>query len=220
MKPHLSAPEPSTAGLEKMRAAALQALASEPVPRPWWKDALLLTGINLVVAVACTFALGRNGVVLNPVPVPMLLAVAAPIAFTLLFAGFAAVMPGARTARWVTGVLLVLTVLAFTLGGSDGAGQPGRSFFSGGMPCMNAEVIMALVPTAAAVLVLSRFAFSPARMFIAGVGAGAAGLFALHLHCEIGTTLHLAVFHVAPWFAAAGIAVWVRSRLRSRSFAP
>lgn len=218
MKPHLSAPEPSASGLERMRAAALLELASEPVPRPWWKDALLLAGINAVAAVLCTLALGREVRVLNTLALPMLLAVATPIVLSLLLAAVAAVVPGAHRARWAVAVLLAVAGVAVIVGG-NGLDE-GRALLAAGMPCFNAEVIMSVVPTAAAVGVLSRFAFNPARMFIAGLGAGAAGLFALHLHCPIGTWVHLALFHVLPWLAAAGAAVWIRARIRSRSFAP
>lgn len=204
--------------LERIRKLGLEELAQKPIARPWWKDALLLCGINAFVAAACTLALGREGLVLNEAAPLVLVAVASPVVLTLFMGALTAVMPS-RAGR-VLGLLGLagLAAVAVIVGGSGAT--DGRSFLAQGIPCMSVELVAAAVPTIVAVLVLSHFAYDPLRMFVGGLAAGAAGLFALHLHCPIGTVTHLALFHVAPWIGAATLAVLCRSRMRSRSFAP
>lgn len=218
MKPRLSSPPPSDAALERMRRLAQEELAREPVARGWWKDAALLALVNLVVAAACTFALGRNGLVRNVSPLEVLVAVAAPVVLLLVLGALAAVIPAKRTALVTALVLGGVAAAAVILGGSGF--DDGRTFLAQGVPCLTSELVIAVVPTAAAVWVLSRFAYSPLRMFLGGLAGGAAGIFALHLHCPIGTAAHLLAFHVLPWVLAAGLAVLVRSRISSRSFVP
>src|SRR5229473_3687203 len=55
---------------------------------------------------------------------------------------------------------------------------------------------------------------------VVGLTGAAAGLIALHTHCENGLAPHLLTFHLLPWLAVAGLAIWTRAQLPSRSFAP
>lgn len=204
--------------LEQMRKSALEELAKTPVARPWWKDALVLAGINALIAAACTIAMNRGFSVGSPLSSGVLLAVMAPLLMTVVLGAIAAVIPRHR------GLLVGALVVATATGGLVVlAGVPDASqgeLVPRGMPCLTAELIMAIVPTGIAVLILSRFAYSPLRMFVGGLAAGAAGLFALHLHCPVASPLHLGLFHVAPWISAAALSVLIRGRVRSGSYAP
>ncbi len=214
---------PQDPALEQLRQLALTELAASPAPRPWWRDAALLAGVNLLVTVVCTVGLGKNGLVLNQSPAAAVAAVAVPVVLVLLLGALAAVIPWrpGRAGAW-GGTLLALagvTGLAVAFGGS-GHADPARGLLRAGLPCLTTELVISVVPITAAVLVLARFAYSPWRMLVGGLSAGAAGLFALHLHCPIGTLGHLAAFHVLPWLAVAGLAVLLRGRVRSHSYAP
>ncbi|MBX5483278.1 MAG: DUF1109 family protein [Myxococcaceae bacterium] len=208
----------SDPSLERIRLKAHEALAQEPEMRPWWKDALVLCSLNLAVAAGCTLALGRRGLVLNEAAPAVLIAVAAPVVLLLIAGAVAAVMPGRRGSLKLLIGLAVLAAAAVLFGGSGVTDA--RPLVQQGLPCMRAELLMAILPTLGAILVLSRFAFDPTRMFVGGLAAGAAGLFALHLHCPIGTVSHLALFHVLPWVLAAGLSVLIRARVRSKTWAP
>ena len=209
---------PAPSAFERIRTLALEELERAPAARPWWKDAAILAAVNAVVAVGCVFALGRKGLVFNQAAPAVLIAVAVPVLLTALLGAVAAVIPG-RPARIANALVLALLATAAILLGRSGYGDQ-RPFLLQGMPCMTSELAMSILPVVAAVFVLSRFAYSRIRMFLGGLAAGAAGLFALHLHCPIGTASHLAVFHVLPWIAAAAVAVLIRSRVRSRTHAP
>jgi hypothetical protein len=204
--------------LQRIRAAAHEELARAPKLRPWWHDALLMAGINSAVAVACAPLLGLAGFSGNPAPAAIQVAVAVPIALVIVLGAVVAVMPGRAVGLLSALVLVGIAAAAIVTGGSGT--WNGRAFPAGGIACMSQELVMATVPTGLAIAVLSRFAYSPLRMLVAALAGGAAGVLALHLRCPIATASHLAVFHVLPWMAAAGIAVFIRSRVRSRSFAP
>lgn len=213
---------PDLAALERMRQLALAELTQAPVPRPWWRDAALLGGINVVVALVCTVALGAKGLVLNLSPGAVVAAVALPVVVVLLFGAVISVMPRRRGRSLASGLsaLVALGAGALLIVTGSGFDEPQRDFWAVGLTCLAIEVIISLVPVATAVVVLCGFAHNPWRMFVGGLAAGAAGIFALHLHCPIGTWLHLAAFHVLPWLLVAAGAVLVRGRMRSRSFAP
>jgi hypothetical protein len=204
--------------LHRIRSAAHEELARSPRPRPWWQDAVVLAGINSAVAIVCALYLGSPRFLGNLAQPPVLVAVAVPVALMIVLGAVAAVMPGGRAGLASALVLVVIGAAAVVSGGTGSA--DGGGFLASGIPCMRSEWVMATVPTAAAIAVLSRFAYSPLRMLVGALSGGATGLLALHLHCPIGTASHLLVFHILPWLAAAGIAVFIRSRVRSRSFAP
>jgi hypothetical protein len=203
--------------LHRIRSAAHQELARSPSARPWWYDAALLVAINSGVAIVCALYLGWPRLLDNSASRPILVAVAIPVALVIVLGAVASVMPGRRAALIGTLVLAVAAAVAIV---SVTSGADTGRFVGGGVPCMRSEWVMAIVPTAAAVAVLSRFAYSPLRMLVGALSGGATGLLVLHLHCRNVTLPHVAVFHVLPWLAAAGIAVLIRSRIRSRSFAP
>lgn len=60
----------------------------------------------------------------------------------------------------------------------------------------------------------------PDQEVVAGLAAGAGGLMTLHLHCPNGTLGHLLLFHLVPSALVSLLAVGVRRRLSSASWAP
>ena len=204
--------------LHRIRSAAHQELARSPSARPWWYDAALLVAINCGVAIVCALYLGWPRLLDGSASRPLLVAVAVPVAVVIVLGAVAAVMPG-RRAGLISTLLLAAVAAAAVVSVTSGT-DTGSRFVGGGVRCMRAEWVMAVVPTAGAIAVLSRFAYSPLRMLVGALSGGATGLLVLHLHCRNVTLPHVVLFHVLPWLAAAGIAVFIRSRIRSRSFAP
>jgi hypothetical protein len=204
--------------VERIRSAAHAELARTPRPRPWWRDAVALVAINTAVVIVFAVALGATRFFGNATSPAVLVAVAIPTALVIVLGAVAAVMPGGRWAPMSALALVAVASVAIVLGGSGTKG--GRSFLTAGLPCLSTELITATIPVAAVIAVSSRFAYDRLRILVGGLSGGATGLLALHLHCRIGTASHLVVFHALPWMAAAGIALFIRSRVRSRSFAP
>jgi hypothetical protein len=163
-------------------------------------------------------AMARDGYLHNRAPPAVLAVVAVLISACALVGTFFATAPGFGAARKVVGGVTLLTAAAVALGGSGYAGT--RSLVVSGLPCLGVETAMTVVPLLAAVWIQRRFAFDPVRSFLACLSAGAAGLFALHFHCAIGTFQHLFLFHVLPWIALGGLGLYARARLPSRSYAP
>jgi Negative regulator of sigma F len=201
----------------RIRTAARAEFARAHTPRPWAHDALLLAGINCALTIAYA-AVRPPGFIGNVAPSAMFVAVAVSVAAVGVLGAMAAVWPG-RRAKLMSALVLVAIAAAAVVSGGSGA-EDARSFPAAGIFCVRAELVWAATPTIAALAVLSRFAYSTTRTLVGGLAAGATGLLALHLHCRIGTASHLAMFHVLPWVAVAGISVFIRSRIQSRSFAP
>ena len=208
---------PSEDALLRMRQAALEELARTPRARAWWKDALLLAGLNAAVTAACTVGLAMKGNAWDRAAPALLWTTAVPLALTVLLGAVAAAMPQ-RPSRMLWPLALAARTGAAVI--FLGAGGTADGFLRTGMPCMRSEWLISLVPIAGAVVVLTKFAHRPLRTFVAALSAGATGLFALHVHCRIGSAAHLAAFHVAPWLIAAGVAVWARARMKTKSYAP
>jgi hypothetical protein len=102
-----------------------------------------------------------------------------------------------------------------------GSGQASvRGFRSALLGCMVTEVVLSVPPLIVALVLLVRSAFQPVRALAAGLSAAGVSLFVLHLHCSDGSASHVALGHVLPWLVLAGVALLVRSRLPTRSYAP
>lgn len=212
------APAPDTGAVDRTRAQVLQELAARPVAAPWWREAVWISALCLTAVVAATAYLGRHGVVLNRAPVMALVMVAVLLVSIIGWAAFVALAPDGRLLRRGLIAFAIETAGVVVLAGS-GLDVP-VPFFKAGVACFTTEVTVSAVPLAFAVWLLTRVAYNPARAFAAGLGTGAVGMLALHLHCPCGTLAHLLTFHVLPWLLLAGLAVLVRARLPSRSFAP
>ena len=65
---------------------------------------------------------------------------------------------------------------------------------------------------------LTQCGFHPVRTALVGLSGAATGL--LPFAPIVRTDSHPPAFHLLPWLAVTGLAIWTRSRLPSRSFAP
>jgi hypothetical protein len=89
-----------------------------------------------------------------------------------------------------------------------------------GWACLGIELVASTVPLLVALKALTQFAFSPLRAAQVGLTAGAVGALAAHLHCPSRALPHLLGLHMLPVLALVAIAVVVRRRMPSKSFAP
>ena len=208
--------EPSSVGLDGVKAAALRELAERPRVRAWWVDAAAVVALNVVVGVGLTVALKWTTV--QHASDAIRWSVEALWLAVLAGGALLAVMPRAKSGRAALIGLAGLGVIAsvFGLSGVD----PGAPFVRGGIPCAWLELLVAIAPLGLSLFLLTRFAFDPMRAIAAGLSAGAAGLLALHLHCANGTAAHQLGFHFVPMLVIAAIAFGVRRGLRSHSYAP
>ena len=208
-----------TPGMEAAHRKSLEELSLKPRAAPWWRELLVLLATYAVVLMVGLGALGRNGLVLNTAS-PLVVA-GVGLAILLLVAGgaYLAVAPARRQFPWVivAGVAGAVALMQI-LGGSGYA--PARGFLAGLAGCMTSEVVLSIPPLALALVLLCRSAFQPVRAFAAGLSAAGVSLFVLHLHCPDGTAGHLMLGHLVPWLLLAGVAIFLRSRLPTRSYAP
>jgi hypothetical protein len=194
----------------------LSRIAGRPSP-PWWREAAMIAVLNALILVAGLWMLGgaRLG---NAAPLPVVWTIGIALAF-LAFAGpIISLAPRRRSLR--NGLLLALPLVAVAISFGGAGLDPGRDLIKTGIPCLTVEVLFSAAPIAFALWALTGTAFQPGRVVIGAMSAGAVGLLALHVHCEIGSVSHLLGFHVLPWLALVAAAVMIRSRLPSRSFAP
>ncbi|WP_163999600.1 NrsF family protein [Pyxidicoccus caerfyrddinensis] len=213
--PSEEAPAPK---LEAAHQLALKELAAHPKPTPWWRELLVLLAVYAAVLGGALAWLGRDGMVGNRAP-PMV--VAAVALLTLVLVGGGAVLalaPSRRRLPWGLVALAAVGVAAVQVLG--GSGLQIRPPMRGMLGCMGSEVAMSVLPLAVALVLLCRSAFQPVRALAAGLSAAGVSLLVLHLHCSDGTVSHLLSAHVLPWLVLAGVAVLVRSRLPTRSYAP
>jgi hypothetical protein len=211
-------PPPSRTALSAARADVLRELEKTPVSPPWWREAAWTALLGPAFAVGGVVVLGRGWQVLNRAGLEPLLLVGALLVLAMIWGAFAASIPRGRLHRLAMGLFALELAVAVPLAGS---GFPGPlSFFDAGWRCVASELLVSLVPVGVTLWQLTRNAYSASRALTAGLCAGAAGMFALHLHCPVGSPLHLLCFHVVPWLGLAAITALVRSRLPSRTFAP
>jgi hypothetical protein len=203
-----------TPTLEHELAKTAGKRAANPLVQP-----LVLGLIQAVVAMGLVVALGNNGRVIgNREPPVVLVALAVALGACAVGGTLASVAPGYRRLRWG---LFALAAVTAVLVGACGSGLPSlRPFLVSGRTCASLELACAALPMGAALWLQHRFAFDPLRAVLGSVAAAATGVFALHLHCPIGTADHLYAFHVAPWVALSALGLWIRSRIGSRSYAP
>lgn len=212
------APE-MTPGMEEARRKSLAELALEPRATPWWRELLVLLGTYAVVMVAGLAALGRKGLVLNTAS-PLVVAGVGLVILVLVAGGaYLALAPARRHVPWVLVAAVAGAVSLLQVWGGSGY-APARGFLAGLVGCMTSEVVLSIPPLALALVLLCRSAFQPVRAFAAGLSAAGVSLFILHLHCPDGTAGHLMLGHLVPWLLLAGVALFLRARLPTRSYAP
>ncbi|MCY1033498.1 DUF1109 domain-containing protein [Corallococcus sp. BB11-1] len=204
--------------LEETRRRSLTELAAAPRPTPWWRDVLVLLATYLGVGAVGLAVVGRHGLLLNSAPSLEV----AGVALLIVTAVGGGAMLGFAPARrsWPLGWVALgagVVALAQLLGRS---GAQVRPVITGALGCMGTEVALSVVPLALALVLLCRSAYQPVRALAAGLSSAGVGLLVLHVHCPDGTADHLMLSHLLPWVALAGVAVFIRSRLPSRTYAP
>jgi hypothetical protein len=203
--------------VEGAPSAALAEIRAHPTPRPWWTPVAMLLLVELA-ALGCAGAwLGPGGLSGNQAAPAAVAMVATCVALAMLAGAIAAFARGGPRARWALGGLTIAVAAGLVVAGSGWG--PARPFIRGA-GCGITEVAISAVPWVLCLVLLRRTAYDASRAWVGGLCAGAAGAFALHLHCGDGSPAHLMVFHVLPWLALGGLAVLARSSLRSTTFAP
>ncbi|WP_223638122.1 NrsF family protein [Corallococcus sp. EGB] len=219
--PPASVPSPTPvdeARLEQTRRQSLTELAARPRPTPWWKEVAVLLATYLVVGVLGLFVVGRHGMMLNAASPWAVALVALLIVVGVGGGAMVALAPMRRAWPFTLVASGALVVALAQLTGRSGV--QARPFLAGTLGCMGAEVALSVVPLALALVLLCRSAFQPVRALAAGLSSAGVSLLVLHVHCPDGSAGHLMLGHVLPWLVLAGVAVFIRSRLPSRSFAP
>ncbi|NOK19437.1 NrsF family protein [Corallococcus carmarthensis] len=206
------------AKLEQTRRQSLTELAAHPLPTPWWKEVAVLLAAYLGVGAVGLFVVGRHGMMLNSAS-PWVVALVALLIIVGVGGGaMVALAPRQRTWPFTLVAVGALIVALAQLSGRSGVQV--RPFLAGTLGCMGAEVALSVVPLALALVLLCRSAFQPVRALAAGLSSAGVSLLILHVHCPDGSAGHLMLGHVLPWFVLAGVAVFIRSRLPSRTYAP
>jgi hypothetical protein len=214
--PPAPAPPPAPTVSEAAKARALAELAAHPRPTPWWREVLVLGAVYAAVTVGM-LAFPWAGRLLNPSPPGVLVGLAVLVLAVMAGGAVVALAPARRRGWGLVGTSTAVVALAVVLGGS---GVAVKGLLAGCLGCTRAHLLLSALPLVTVLALLRRSAYQPARALAAGLSAGAVGLLLLHLHCPDGSAPHLALSHVAPWLLVGGLAVLVRSRLSSRSYAP
>jgi hypothetical protein len=203
------APAPAKApALESVRAQALRELEAHPKATPWWREVLVLMGVYVGMTVLGALAFTRVGLLLNEAP-PLVVVGLAVLVLGVMAGGAVVALAPTRRAAWgLVGTSAAVVGLAV------------KGFLAGSIGCWRAHLLLSALPLVAALMMLRRSAYHPARAVAAGLSAGAVGLLLLHLHCPDGSARHLAASHVAPWLLLGGLALLVRARLPTRTHAP
>jgi hypothetical protein len=216
--PPVATPQ-TTPGMQSARRRTLEELAATPVATPWWRELLVLLATYGVVVVGGLIALGRKGIVLNSASPVVVVGLAILILGLVGGGAYVALAPTRHRFRWApVAVGAALIAVLQLVGGSGNA--PVRGFLSGLMGCLTSELVLSIPPMILALVLLCRSAFQPVRAFAAGLSAAGVSLFVLHLHCPDGTVEHIALGHIAPWLLLSWVALFLRSRLPTRSYAP
>ncbi len=213
----LSAPTPAAPALESARTRVLEELTARPRATPWWHEVLVLVGVYVGMMVLGALRFTRVGLFLNTASPWVVVGVAVPVLLTMVGGAVVALAPTRRVAWGLVGTSAAVVALSVVLGGS---GLAVRDFLAGSLGCMRAHLLLSALPLVAALVMLRRSAYQPARSVAAGLSAGAVGLLLLHVHCPDGSAPHLAASHVGPWLLLGGLALLVRSRLPTQNHAP
>ncbi|HSP78819.1 MAG TPA: NrsF family protein [Myxococcaceae bacterium] len=203
--------------LERAREEALKELAAHPRATPWWREVAVLVGVYALVTVLGALVLTRVGLVGNTASTWVLAGLAVLLLVAMVGGAVVALAPMRKAAWGLVGTSAAVVGLSVVLGGS---GLVARGFLAGCLGCARAHMMLSTLPLVAALVLLRRSAYHPARAVAAGLSGGAVGLLLLHLHCPDGSTAHLALSHVGPWLLLGGLTLLVRARLSTRSHAP
>lgn len=209
---------PSEVALRQLRAASLTELQRSPVAHPWAQDAWTAVGISIAAAAGALALLGRQGIIHNPQPRPLLLGTELLLFLTACVAGAAAFHPSrGKVWPWLLPVALgaALTVVF------GGAGDSyGTALLPAALGCGALAVGVSLLPFLVTLGLSTGFAARPWQMVSGGIAAGMAGALVLHLHCPVSSSGHLLLGHLLPSLLLGLLAASVRGGLPSRTFAP
>lgn len=214
--PAQEAPE-TVPALESAKALALKELAAHPKATPWWREVVTLVGVYVGSTVLGALALSRVGLTLNAAPPGVVAVLAALVLLMMVGGAVVALAPTRRVAWGLVGTSAAVVALSVVLGGS---GLAAKGFLAGCIGCWRTHMLLSALPLVAALVMLRRSAYQPARAVAAGLSAGAVGLLLLHVHCPDGSAAHLTASHVGPWLLLGGLALLVRSRLPTQNHAP
>lgn len=198
--------------LERVRARALEA-AAEPPARPWRVDVFLAWSLTIGFSLAVGLVTG----VLGAWSSGPLLVHASPVLLLLLAqltGAYGAIAPAARRAQLAS--LVIAGAGMAVLVSSRGAGIESAS------PewlCSLSHLGLVAGPCAALLLLQRRAHLTVLRTLSAGVAAGSIGALAGELVCGRGS-LHVALFHLPVWIAAAAFTALLGRVLRSATYAP
>lgn len=184
--------------------------------RPWWVLALSLAAANALLAMAAVFALEAWNWDASTSPRWLFLSAATVLALLVTPGAWLALAPGRRWPRAALG-LGALAPLAVLLAAD---GRAANTRFLQGSSCLLTVLLLSILPLAGGSWLLTRVAYSPLRALAVGLVSAGVGLLALQFHCADGTSSHLLVFHVLPWAALGVLAVLLRRRLPTTSYAP
>jgi hypothetical protein len=203
--------------VERVPSEALAEIAAHPVPRPWWTPVAVLLLAELVQMAAVALGFGAAGLSGNTAAPAVVATLAALLALSIVLGAAVSFARSGPRARWVLGGLTVALAGALVAGGSGWG--PARPLVAGAM-CGMIELAVSTLPWVICLTLLQRTAFDASRAWLGGLCAGAAGALILHFHCGDGSPAHLLLFHVLPWLSLGVLAVVMRTRLRSTTYAP
>lgn len=206
---------PDAAALDSLAVAARAALGREPRARAWWVDGVIVLALTALLGVAGV--LGMSWSEQQHGSQATKLVVAAAWALLMASGSVLWLKPGRASSRALViggfGSAALLTLLG-------ASGVAGDVPFSSGLACAVTEVVMSLAPVVAVLVVSTRFAATSLHVVAGALAASSGAALALHFHCPNGTTAHLVTWHLLPALVVAALAALLRTRLRSRTFAP
>lgn len=210
-------PKLAEPALQRVRTRTQEELAAQPIPTPWWREVLVLVGVYVGLTALGALALTPLGLLLNSAPPAVVVGLSVLLLLVMVGGGVVALAPVRQVAWGLLGTCTAVVALAVVLGGS---GLVVKSFLAGVIGCVKTHMLLSAMPLLAALVMLRRSAYHPARAVAAGLSAGAVGLLLLHVHCPDGSAAHLAASHVGPWVLLGGLALLVRSRMPTDNHAP
>lgn len=205
----LPAPPPSSALEALVRSTAA---VRTRVPS---RDVLALVALSLPLAFLHAYANGLRTDMsrLSPtwlvaVGAAWLLAFVAPLAVALVPSHGSVLAPTSRAFGATALALAFVVVLGITVAGSVAAPPMTGDEANRTLACLVSGLEVAVLPFAAAMLVIRRVMPVDARGTAAALGGagGALGGFALHMQCESGGALHVGVGHAGVAVLGAAIA--------------
>lgn len=209
---------PSAETLRKIRTVTREELSANPKVTPWRRQASWIVVAYLAIGIAGAIVTGIRWSQLRGTDALTLWSAGVVLLAMLTLGVFLGVAPGRRALLTLFVPVALIGCGLVIVGGTPL--QSAKGFFAEGFPCMTTEVAMSLLPLAVAGWALLQSAFNFGRAVALGFAAAATGLVTLHLHCEQGMWLHVAVFHVFPAVAMVLLFAAVRRALPSRSYAP